>query len=385
MKILLIARKTLLEGWREPQLYGLLMFFPAMMMVIYFFAFGQTDQGLSQLIAVLVLDQDRSPASAGLVEAIQTAEFDGSRIFSVTHVADRQAAELPLKERKAALLLVIPSGFSQAVEQAALAPAAGLAELQMVGDATLDNYMFAYGFLVSIADEWVKETTGQQPPANFDWAFVPGTGTLSDLQFGVPGLLVFGVMFGALYSATLLVREEVSGTLLRLRLTRARAAQLLAGIGLAGMVSAAAQVPVAFGTGLALGFKNAGSLPLAIAIGVVLSLSATGLGLIAACFSHSDGEAANISTVLMMPVVFLSGAVFPMPELPLGKLAGHTFSLYDLLPTTHAGEAMRRVLIFGDGPAEIGYELAGLVLLSLAYLALGVILYQRLRLDKLNK
>jgi len=57
-------------------------------------------------------------------------------------------------------------------------------------------------------------------------------------------------------------------------------------------------------------------------------------------------------------------------------------SVYDILPTTSAAEAMRRVLIFGDGPAEIAYELVVLTVLSLVILGAGAFLYQKRRLGR---
>jgi ABC-2 type transport system permease protein len=115
---------------------------------------------------------------------------------------------------------------------------------------------------------------------------------------------------------------------------------------------------------------------------MLLSLTATGLGLIAACFSRGEAEAANVGTVLMMPLVFLSGAIFPMPPVTIASVGGRAISLYDIMPTTHAAAAMRRVLIYGDPPGAVAYELVALMVLSLIYLAVGVGIYQRLRLRK---
>ena len=79
-------------------------------------------------------------------------------------------------------------------------------------------------------------------------------------------------------------------------------------------------------------------------------------------------------------MVLVSGAMYPMPDIPLVTVAGRTFQIYDLLPPTHAAEALRRVLILGDSWKEIGYELAALSILSAAILAVGVALYQQLQL-----
>ena len=117
-----------------------------------------------------------------------------------------------------------------------------------------------------------------------------------------------------------------------------------------------------------------------MAIAMLVALSAVGVGLIVACFARNDGEATNLASVALVPMVFLSGALFPMPAVPLFTLGSQPVELYDLLPATHAAEAMRQVLIFGAKAADIAYELAMMVALSVLLLAIGVVLYQRLRL-----
>ena len=377
MKALWVTVKTLREAWREPKLFGLLMLFPAALVMIYYVAFGQSSQGLSQMLRVLVINRDAGPAGAGLVEALRAEQFDGRPVLDVVAAADRASAETALRERKAAMLLVVPADFSLAL----VGRTAGVAaKVEMAGDQTSDSYVFASSFVSSAVDAFTRRATGWEKPPALSREFLRGTGTLSDLQFGIPGVLVFGVLFNTISAAMVLVREEVKGTLRRLKLSRARAIDVILGITLAHLVLAALQVPLAFGVALLFGFKSPGSLPLAITIGAVLSLSATGMGLLAACFARTEADAANLGTLLLMPLAFLSGAVFPMPALPLFTVAGRAIQLYDILPSTHAAEAMRRVLIFGDGPGQVAYSLAGLVVLSALYLALGVAVYHWRRL-----
>jgi ABC-type polysaccharide/polyol phosphate export permease len=69
-----------------------------------------------------------------------------------------------------------------------------------------------------------------------------------------------------------------------------------------------------------------------------------------------------------------------MPEMPIATIGGRTIELYDGLPPTHAGEAMRRVLIFGEGPGAITYELVMLVILAAFFLTVGVILYRKVQM-----
>ena len=91
-----------------------------------------------------------------------------------------------------------------------------------------------------------------------------------------------------------------------------------------------------------MGLNSAGSLPLAVAITLVFSLGVTGVGFITAGFSRSEGEATGLGTALMVPLVFLSGAIFPLPAVILFSAFGHPVQVYDIMPSTHAAAAMTR-------------------------------------------
>jgi ABC-2 type transport system permease protein len=404
MKVLSITRKTLLELWREPLLLALMLFFPIVLVGFYYVAFGQTEEGLSTYLNILVINEDAGAtveddasfdfaqddsldfaqgahwqAGTTLIWTLRATEFEGEPVFDVQIVSDRRAAEIALREHKASLLLAIPPDFTQT-----LVDQASPAVLSLLGDPGSDDFVFAHSFLGGLVRQFAQEVVGGQDDAwTIAYEFLPGTGTTSDFDFGVGGIIVFGIAFGLITTATVMVRESATGTLRRLQLTRASAGDLLLGVTLAQMAVAAVQVPITFGAAWAMGFRSNGSLLLAMGIGLLFNLSVVGLGLIVACFSRDDGEAANLGSGVLVPVVFLSDALYPMPDLPLFSIAGRTVQVYDVLPTTHAAEAMRRVLISGDGPGAIAYELAATTVLSALLLALGVILYRRLRLRTL--
>jgi ABC-2 type transport system permease protein len=408
VKALAIARKTLLEYLREPLLLGLLFLFPLLLLGFYDIAFGETDQGLAKYLTVWVVDEDAGAATADggrwragpqLVEVLRQMEWEGAPIFEVAVVTDRGAAEIALRERKIALLLTIPVDFTQALSNVAEGGAQRGAPpiISLVGDPNSDSFVFAQSFLDELVRQFGRFMTLEEAalfdlqdivaahatlPSNVSYEFIPGTGTISDFDFGVPGIIVFGIMFVMITTAMTMVRENVGGTLRRLQLAPLRAFDLLSGVTLAQMLVAALLIPVTFGVAVAMGFRSNGSLPLAMGIGLLLSLAVVGLGLVVACFARNDSEAANLSSVVGVLMVLLSGAMYPMPDLPLTSVRGQTIQLYDLSPFTHATEAMRRVLVAGDGVESLGYELAGLTLLSIVIFGLGIGLYERLQLRR---
>lgn len=388
MKIIAIAIKNLRELWREPLLLGLLFLFPIILLAFYFIAFSKSNQNLSSFLKILILNEDQAvtghlsltPASDQLIRLLCEAEYEGSPIFKVAKVENRQQAEIALRERKATLLLIFPKNFTQAVlgmqSKAPIPPI----ELTLVGDQNSDNYAFARSILNDYLAGYFRQSAGWQENLTLSYEFISGTGTMSDLDFGVPGLIVFSLMLITITTAMTLTRENVNRTLHRLRLTNASASDLLLGVTLAQMVIALFTVPFTFGSAWLMGFRAQGSLLLAMGIGLLLGLSAVGLGLLTSCFTRSDSEAANLGAVMGVLMALVSGAMYPMPKAPLFTVGSRVIQVYDFLPTAHAAEAMRRVLVLGDHAGDIQYELIMMGALAAIILVIGIVLFQRFQL-----
>ncbi|MCP5096296.1 MAG: ABC transporter permease, partial [Chloroflexi bacterium] len=167
-----------------------------------------------------------------------------------------------------------------------------------------------------------------------------------------------------------------------LQLSTVKTHHLLLGVGATQLVVAVFQIPVTFAAALLMGFQSNGSIWLGIGVGLLFSVSMIGLGLITTAFSRSDGEAANLGASLGVLLVLISGAMFPLPEATLFVVNGRSFAFTDLIPAAHAAEALRRVLVFGDGVQAIAYELMMLTLLSILLLLIGMGLYQKRRMVK---
>jgi ABC-2 type transport system permease protein len=146
------------------------------------------------------------------------------------------------------------------------------------------------------------------------------------------------------------------------------------------MVVAAAQVVIVTLAAVAMGFNNQGSLGLAILVGLAVSASAIGQGLLVACFVQDDSQAANVASTFSMIQVFLSGSFYQLPPLTVFTLAGHQIDVFDIFPATHGFRALQQVLTYGDGFQEISFRLAATLGLSLVYFAVGVVVFQRVKM-----
>jgi len=380
MKAWSIAVKMLREALRDPQLLVLDLIFPPLMILIYFYAFGgSANAAMAANLVLLVDNQDRGAYGAELVLALRAGQFDGAPVFTVVETHDRAVARTSLVERKAAMLVTIPPDFTQVLQASIIGSPPHLGLLK---DPLSDMATFAMGFFDPVVRDFVASKTGWGQPLPTRYEFVTGAGKLNDFQFGVPGVVVFGIMFGIIYTAIVVVREITAGTLRRLRLAGLSGLDMLVGVVFSQLLITVVQVILTFLTAILTGMQNNGSYLLMAGITVLMSLAATGLGLVCACLARNDGEAANLATVFLLPLVFLSGTLFPMPDMPLFTIAGHTLSFQQLMPTAHAADAMRRVMFYGEGAVEVSPQLLWMAVLSLLIFILGAWLFQFLRLDR---
>ncbi len=380
MKSLHIARKTLVEALRDPQLLILFLLFPAMLVVLYFFAYGGLAKNLSTTLIMLVDNRDKGLMGSELVNALRKVEFDGQPMLTVTEITSINEARVTLSEWKAGGLLTIPENFSDVLTEA---NPANPPRLTLLRDPLSDSANFLAVMFEEPLRDFIKSRTGwQEPEQVITYTYVEGTGNLNDFQFGVPGVIIFGIAFGVMYTAILLVREMTSGAFQRLRMARITGYDLMGGITLAQLVSCLVQVVVTVLTAWICGLQTAGSFLLIILFALLFSLTATGCGMVTACFARNDGEAANLSMIFLLPLVFFSGAVYPMPPIPLVTLTDRTVYLADLMPSSFAADAIRRVMIFGEGLQTVWPQLLSVTIGSGLLFLLGVQLFHFFRLSR---
>ncbi len=385
MKALSIGVKTLREMLRQPLVMAIAFGFPLALLLMYHFSFGKSDEGFAAMLSVQIANHDtvvgQDTAAKQLLTALRAEKFEGAAMFGITEVTDEQTARTALREHKAVALVVIEAGFGERVKALREGkPTQGLPRIVLQGDASADMFEFTKALLEDTIRREIRRQTGRPNPLPMPYDFIEGTGTASDFDVGVPGIIVFGILLTIVSAAMSLVREHSSGTLRRLKLTRAGAADILGGVAFAHSCEALLQAPLILLVAVLFGFTLKGSFALALLVCLLLAFSAIGLGMVVACFTKSDGEAANLGSAVLVPMAFLSGALFPMPEAPLLTMAGRTVSTYDLLPSTHAVEALRQIMLHGQDLVGISWQLGWLAAQSVLVFALGVALYRRLRM-----
>jgi ABC-2 type transport system permease protein len=380
MRLLSVFRKSLREQVRSIWMLLLTLSIASLFVVLYWMITG----GGSTTYSLLIINNDTGPDLAGGEQAIQAiqgmAYANGQPILRIIRAADRSEAEAKLRNREAAALVIIPKDFSRVLLSAGETATPASTSITMIGDLTNPYYSLVSMIAITAVDQYVQGMTGQPRPVEYKEEALGASAARTEFETYVPALLVLSVVMLIFQVAMTVAREVESGTLRRLQMTRMTSFDLLGGISATQVLIGVVSVMLTFFTAAALGFRSQGPLWVAILIGAMTSLSIIGVGLVVACFARTVSEAfifANFPLILLM---FFTGAVFPIPPIPLFTIGGHTIALFDFLPPTHAVVALNKVLTLGAGIIDVTYELLALLILSIVYFAAGVWLFKRIHL-----
>jgi ABC-2 type transport system permease protein len=369
VKALLVARKSLVEIFREPGLLALVVLLPLVFVGITAFAYNRPFL-VTHSIGVIIGEG----GAWGLIDELRAEQYpDGRPVFEVLALTDPGAAQTALEEREITALLEVGVGADERPE------------VLVYGDALYGRFYRASVILDEVVLRHADFAAGRATVLSISEGRYAPAGPRTELDFYAPGMMVFALLMLIPQTTMLVGRELRWGTLRRLRLSRVRAWELLLGVSLTQLAIAVLQVIVVFTSALAVGYHHHGSLGLAMVVSLSISVSAIGFGLIVACFIENDSQAVNLGSTVTMIMVFTSGAFFPLPPLTVFTLLGHPISLFDLFPATHGMLALQQVLNDGAGLAEIGFRLSATLLLSLLLFFSGVFIFHRRKMRAIGE
>ena len=200
----------------------------------------------------------------------------------------------------------------------------------------------------------------------FGGAINPG-GNLDYVDFLIPGFIAQSFLWNEMNIPAGIAEDSASGVYDRLRSLPIPRVAVMAGRSLADTLLTSVSLAIVVGLGFAVGFRTdagAGAVIEAIAL-IVLAIFAFSwffsfLGLIAG----SAQAAASISTLVVVPLVFVSAAFVPVTSMP-GWL--HWFAANQ--PVTVLINAVRSLMLGGTDVIGIGHTSSYWVLLTFVWCA----------------
>jgi ABC-2 type transport system permease protein len=179
-------------------------------------------------------------------------------------------------------------------------------------------------------------------------ASVNGAGSYQVFVF--PGVVIMASLFGGMLTAIATVYDREFGMLRLMLAAPAGVPAVLAGRALAAAAIGALQGAVVLAVAPLLFAVTASGMLMAAAVLVLASFCSALLGLVVAAPLRSVENFAGIINVVLFPILFLSGALYPTNDLPLVLNA-----LARINPITYAVDLMRGAL---QQPTEFTAEVA---------------------------
>jgi ABC-2 type transport system permease protein len=323
-------------------------------------------------IPLLVVDQDRTAESRALVD-----RFTSSGHFDVVGSEDTAERVEPwLVNGRAQVALVIATGFGEARQ------GGRTARVQILADGTDSNSaMVGLGYASRIVSGAGAEPVGGPLPGAPSGAFAAGhidlvprvwyNPDLKSRWFYVPAVLAMVLILVTMMLPSMaVVREKEIGTLEQISVTPLRPWHLIVGklvpfaiIGLLDLLLIVGVAKAVFGVPLR------GSLLLLVFLTLLYLLNTLGLGLLVSTLVATQQQAMMFSAfVLMVPMIYLSGLIFPIDNMP------RIFQAVSFaIPVRYYGNILRGVFLRGSGlgvlaPDALALFVGGLIVLTLASL-----------------
>jgi len=196
------------------------------------------------------------------------------------------------------------------------------------------------------------------------------------VQFLVPGIVGMSIMFTAVFMGIEMIWDRQFGFLKETMVAPVPRFKIMLGRTLGGATVASLQGLIVLLISLLIGFRpvNWLAMPLVLLIMFIIALLFTSLGTAIASLMDDMHGFQLIINFLVMPMFFLSGALFPLQGLPKAV----TFiAMAD--PLTYGIDALRSVLL-GVGHFGLSLDLTVTALVCLLIIGIGSFLFSRIEI-----
>lgn len=366
-RFLSIIKKEIIQIKRDPPSMIMAFVVPIFMLLIFGYAVT-TDV---EHIKMAVLDESKSQASRAFVQVLKNTGYFDPDIYiennrEMTEMIDRGTARagivIPpdfnrkLMRNESAQIQLIVDGSDPLVARTALSTAQVVA--QTLSLETKVRTLQKSGLNVSLNPVYdLRHRVWYNP-------------SMESMKFNIPGLIGLIMQnITMLLTAFALVRERERGTLEQLIITPVRPAELIVGKLIPYMVIGFIDVLIILGFGIFwFNVPVNGSIPLLLALSFLFLMGALGLGLFVSTVAKTQLQAMQMSFMIILPSVLLSGFMFPRESMPtIIQWIGN------VVPLTYFLKILRGIVLKGVGLDYLMSDVLKLSAFVIVILTLSVI------------
>ena len=350
--------KEFIQMRRDRLTLGIMVAIPAIQLVIFGFAIRTDVRNLP----TVVLDESNTAQSRALVDVMRnTGNF---RV--VAAVTSRGQVRDWIGRGRARAAVIIPPTFARDLKRGRGATA------QVIVDAAdpLSSQSALSGAVLAGQAGAARIAGRREPVPLLDVRVRPWYNpALRSEVYIVPGLIgVLLSMTMILITSLAITRERERGTLEQLIVTPIGKLSMMLGKILPFVIVGYVQMTVILLLGRVLfGVPVRGSLVQLYAVSLLFVLASLGLGLFVSTVARTQAQAMQMSFMLLMPNILLSGFMFPVEAMPRPMQW-----VSAILPLTQYLKVLRAVLLRDTGIGHLLPEVASLALMACVILALSV-------------
>jgi len=198
----------------------------------------------------------------------------------------------------------------------------------------------------------------------------------SYIEFLAPGIISMSILFTSIFSGIEIIWDKQFGFLKETMVAPVSRVSIMIGRTLGGATVATIQGMIVFSLSLAAGFRPVSytALPAALLVMILIALLFTALGTAAASRLEDMQGFQLIMNFLIMPLFFLSGALFPLQGLP--KAVANVTAIN---PLSYGVDALRGLLT-NNYHFGLHLDLSVLIGFTILFLLIGSYLFSRIEL-----
>ncbi|WP_366923548.1 ABC transporter permease [Metallumcola ferriviriculae] len=365
-----VVRKEILQIRRDPASLGIVIVMPLLML----FLFGYAVTTDVDHINTVVVDMDRTPDSRRLI-----ADFQHSGYFDVvTATSNSNEVDRLLDGGTVKVGIIIPAGYMTELRRGQSAQVQAVIDGSdpTVARTALNSVrLLAQRESLQLKVEAARAKGDGIPLVAVDMRpRVRYNPDLDSVRFNIPGLIGLIMQnITVMLTAFAMVRERERGTMEQLMVTPVRPGELILGKLIPYVFIGFFDIILVLAAGV-FWFKVpvAGSVTLLLALSAVFLLTALGLGLFISTIARTQLQAMQMTVLVILPSVLLSGFVFPREAMPLPiNWLGY------VIPLTYFLTILRGIILKGVGAAYLWPQVLTLACIGTAILAIAIIRFQK--------
>lgn len=379
MKLYASMMKALKEGIRDWKVLSLVLLFSPFFILLMKLFYG----GAPITYNIGVINSDNGRQSIELLHNMEDRLGDERvKLFHLSYLKNQIELEEKVKDKTIDIGIVIPNDYSSTLLSNVGSKGMKPALINIYGSMSNAKYTVAAVLVNDMIYNQGIQITKIVFPSVIKETFLDKSKAINEFDGYVPGLISLSVLMVIFTATASIVKENDKNTLIRLKLSRLGATNILGGVCIVQAFIAIVAVVISYWTALLLGYRPAGSFLPILVVGVISSFSMVAMSLIIASFLNTIFDVLTIGCFPFFILMFFSGCMFPMPKVTMFTMAGKSFGITDVLSLTHTATAFNKILNYGATLSEVSFEIMMISILTFVYFIIGVILYQKRKLSK---